>query len=238
MDSSCLSRVILVLVLPVCLQSCSFTLWLVKVVNEQKKTGRTLIFCQWWCRRSMKYTGGMGCLLLSPTSFITVILDYILREMSMKVPASMLGRRFWQGRGHYVSMICSVTAAQRSVCFETKPLFELLHSSQLASLPVGYRVMTDVRYVSSNFPKPSCGDTELAWRCQFAVSTSLAAGSFVPLQCPAPWAVLAELLGLTSPELLCKWCIGVIEKGIKCLAGGRVECLGGQDRGKWVNRIP
>lgn len=130
----------------------------------------------------------MGCLLLSPASFwvgLTVILDYILREMPIKVPGSVLGRRFWPGRGHYVSMICSMIAAQRSVCFEIKPLFELLHSSQLASLPLGYSVMTDVRYVNSNFPKPSCRDTELAWQCQFAVSTSPAAGSFVPLQCPA-----------------------------------------------------
>lgn len=98
-------------------------------------------YCHWWCRRSIKYTGGMGCLLLSPTSFwvgLTVILDCILRETSIKVPASMSGRRVWSRRGHYVSVICWVRAAQRLVCFETKSLFELLHSSQLASLPVGY----------------------------------------------------------------------------------------------------
>lgn len=69
--------------------------------------------------------------------------------------------------------------------------------------------MTDVRYVNSHFPKPSCGDTELAWQCQFAVSTSLAAGSFVPLQCPALWVVLAELLDLTSVQnslQVVHWC--------------------------------
>lgn len=89
--------------------------------------------------------------------------------------------------------------------------------------------MTDVRCVNSDFPKPSCGDTELSWQCQFAVSTSLAAGRFVLLQCPAPGIVLVELLQLPAgrgaagsnqcPELLCKWCFGVIEKGVKCLAG-------------------
>lgn len=92
------------------------------------------------------------------------------------------------------------------------------------------------------------GDTELSWRCQFTVSTSLAAGSFVPLQCPAPGLVLAELLQLPArrgaagsdqcPELLCKWCFGVIEKGVKCLAGVRAECLGGQERGEGENKIP
>lgn len=145
----------------------------------------------------------MGRLLLSSTSFwvgLTVILDCILRETSIKVPASVLGSCLWNKRGHYVSVICTMRAAQRLVCFETKPLFELLHSSQLASLPLGYRVMTDIRYASSNFPKPSRGDTELAWQCQFALSTSHAAGSFGLLQCPAPWVVLAELLDLTSVQ--------------------------------------
>lgn len=145
----------------------------------------------------------MGCQLLSPSNFwvgLTVILDCVLREMSIGVPASMLRRHLWNRRGHYVSVICSMRAAQRLVCFETKPLFELLCSSQLASLPLGYRVMTDVRYVSSNFPKPSRGDTEVAWRCQFTLSTSHAAGSFVLLQCPAPWVVLAELLHLASVQ--------------------------------------
>lgn len=60
--------------------------------------------------------------------------------------------------------------------------------------------MTHVRYVNSNLSKPSCGNTEVAWRCQFALSASHAAGSFVPLQCPVPWDVLAELLGLTSVQ--------------------------------------
>lgn len=146
----------------------------------------------------------MGCLLLSPASFwvgLTVTVDCVLREMSIKVPPSMLGRHLWNRRGHYVIMICSMRAAQRFICFETKPLSELLHSSQLASLPLGYRVMTDyVRYVSSNFPKPSCGDAELTWQCQFAVSTSFVADSFVPLQCPALWVVLALLLDLTSVQ--------------------------------------
>lgn len=119
----------------------------------------------------MKYTGGMGSLLLLPPSFwvgLTLIRECILREMSVKVPTPVLGRCLLNRRGHYVSMICWVRAAQRLVCFETKPLFELPPSSQLASLPVGYRVMTDVRYVNSNFPKLSCRDTELAWQCQFA----------------------------------------------------------------------
>lgn len=63
--------------------------------------------------------------------------------------------------------------------------------------------MTDVRHVNSNFPKPSCGDTELTWQCQFAVSTSFVADSFMPLQCPALWVVLAELLDLTSVPNCC-----------------------------------
>lgn len=138
-------------------------------------------------------------------------------------------------------------AAQRLVCFETKPLFELLYSSQLASLPVGYTVMTDVRCVNSNFPKPSwryrallvmpvhCFHLPCCWQLRAAAV-------------PCPGVVLAELLQLPArrgaagsdqcPELLCKWCFGVIEKGVKCLAGVRAECLGGQERGEEENKIP
>lgn len=108
----------------------------------------------------------MRCLLLSPARFwvgLTVIRDCVLREMSIKVPASVLGIYLEQERPLCQCDLLRETA-QRLVCFETKPLFELQHSSQLASLPLGYRVMTDIRYVNCNFPKPSCGDTELAWR--------------------------------------------------------------------------
>ena len=128
---------------------------------------RDQIFCQCWCRRNIKYTEGTGSLLLSPASFwvvLTGMLDRIPIEMSVKVPASVR-KVSLNRRGHYVSMIWWVRAAQRLVCFETKPLFELLHSSQLASLPVRYKVMTDVRYVSSNFPELSfreqCQSAEL-----------------------------------------------------------------------------
>lgn len=88
------------------------------MINQQKKTGKTRIilghiflnlsgpyqhqiFCQWWCRRSIKYIGGTGYLLLSPTSLwvgLAVTLDCVQREMSIKVPASVLGRHLEQER--------------------------------------------------------------------------------------------------------------------------------------------
>lgn len=89
--------------------------------------------------------------------------------------------------------------------------------------------MTDVRYVNSDFPKPLCGDTGLAWRCQLAVSTSRAAGSFVLLQCPAPWVVLAQLLELPAGrgadgsdqclQLLCKGALVYLRKVSNVLQG-------------------